>query len=181
MWQRFDSLNQSNQVSLVWHLPALVRYLAPWPKVVSALTQHHYVGHDKVYPYFFTLFACVPYSACNISFVASGVGPIGFSHPGSNTFPFCINVLMSPPHSIFVLKYVVITLRHSKNGTPLFPSFQPNFTYIIFRASLVTTNVFLQTAFPLANPLHFLFAPSGAFSLVLTLTFPIFSGVQLVL
>ena len=47
----------------------------------------------------------VSYSACNIAFVASVAGPVGFCHAGLNTFPFLIDVLASPPTSSFMIKY----------------------------------------------------------------------------
>ena len=70
---------------------------------------------------FSTLFALVPYSAFSMAFVAAGFCPTGSGHCGSNNFPFLINVSTSPQLSSFVLRYAVVSCRHSDNCPPLVP------------------------------------------------------------
>ena len=77
---------------------------------------------------FSTLFALVLYSACNMAFVDAGVSLTGSVHADLKIFPFLIYVLISLPHSTFMLRYAVVTCSHSKNRSPLFPSPQSNLT-----------------------------------------------------
>ena len=116
------------------------------------------------------------YSACNMAFMAYGVGLTKSIHAGSKNFPFRIDVLTSSPPSSFVLRYAVVTCRHSKNRPPSLPSPQSNLTCSELIDSLVPAKPPLQTVFLIPNPLLFLFASDGALSSLFTSNFPILPG-----
>ena len=106
---------------------------------------------------FSTLFALVPYSTCSMAVVAAGFGPTGFGHASSKTLPFLIDVLTFLLPLSFLLRYDVVSPRHSENRPPSFPSLQSNFTYSAFSALLVPEKSSLQTVFPLSNPFFLFF------------------------
>ena len=73
---------------------------APPPGYLFPVPSESATTFPKYRPSLRSLATCVslvPYYACKISFVATGVGPTGFSHAGSKTFPFRIDVSTSPP------------------------------------------------------------------------------------
>ena len=104
---------------------------------------------------FSTLFALLPYSSCNMAFVAAGVGPNGSGNTGLKTFPFRIDVLTSSLPSSFVLSYAVVTHSHSENRSPSLPSPESKLICSALSDLLVPEKSSLRTVFLLPNPLPF--------------------------
>ena len=84
-------------------------------------------------------------------FVAAGLGPNGSVPAGSKAFSFRIDVLTSLPPSSFVLRYAVVTRKHSENCFPFFPSPQSNLNWSALIASLVPAKTSLRMLFLLPN------------------------------
>ena len=123
---------------------------------------------------FSTFFALVSYSACSMAFVDAGEGPTGSGYAILKTFPFRINVSMSPPPSNVVLRYTVVTRIHSENRPPLFPSLQSNLICSPFSSSLHPGKASLRTLFPLPNNLPFSPASDSVFSAFFPSNLPVF-------
>ena len=127
-----------------------------------------------------TLFDIVPYSSCSMALVAAGFSLNGSSHASSNIFQFLFDVLTSPPPSSFVLRYAVVSCRHSNNHPPSFLSLKSNLTCSVFNALLVPEKASIRTVLLLPNPFPLLFAFKGTFSSFFSSNLPIFLGVQFV-